>query len=84
MISKGAIISGVTRDGNGTLVVCYQNAQITCDILRSDSIQTNNHPSDDTIDRAIDLWSLGYARFGNQQKFEEWNTITSYSSKKKC
>ena len=91
-------MSGITNDGNGSLVICYQNAQITCNILNSNSIKRSKpkysiNPIDATAknlkNETADLWSLGYVRFENEEnsgyppESSEWKTVTYYSSKNK-
>ena len=83
---------------NSSLVACYQDAQITCNILNSNFLkrtkpkysinpvyETAKNLNNDTVD----LWSLGYVRFENEensgypQDSREWKTVTTYSSKYK-
>ena len=95
---RKGIVSGITNDGNGSLVICYQNAQITCNILNSNSIERSkpkysinpiNATAKNLKNDTADLWSLGYVRFENEensgypQESKEWKTVTSYSSKNK-
>ena len=88
-------VSGST---NSSLVACYQDAQITCNILNSNSLKRTKpkysiNPAYETAKNLnnddVDLWSLGYVRFENEensgypQESREWKTVTTYSSKYK-
>ena len=83
---------------NSSLVACYQDAQITCNILNSNSLKRTKpkysiNPPYETAKNlnndTVDLWSLGYVRFENEensgypQESREWKTVTTYSSKYK-
>ena len=80
-------MSGITKDGNGSLVACYQDVQITCNILNnSENLVNQKNLDNDTVD----LWSLGYVRFESdsnsheivKRESQEWKTVTSFKSKK--
>ena len=90
---KGTV-SGITKDGNCSLVACYQDVQITCNILNNSEnlvkqpeyLVNQKNLDNDTVD----LWSLGYVRFESdtnsheivKRESQEWKTVTSFKSKK--
>jgi hypothetical protein len=68
-------VSGLT---NSSLVACYQDTQMTCNILNSNSLKRTKpkysiNPAYKTAKNlnndAVDLWSLGsgYVRFENEE-----------------
>ena len=87
-------MSGITKDGNGSLVACYQDVQITCNILNnSENLVTKPEylANPKNLDNdTVDLWSLGYVRFESdansheivKRESQEWKTVTSFKSKK--
>ena len=94
---RRSTVSGLT---NSSLVACYQDTQITCNILNSNSIKRTKtkpkysiNPVHETAKNlnndAVDLWSLDYVRFENEensgypQESRDWKTVTTYSSKNK-
>ena len=92
---RRSTVSGLT---NGSLVACYQDTQITCNILDSNSLKRTKpkysiNPAYETAKNlnndVNDLWSLGYVTFENEdnsghpQESREWKTVTTYSSKHK-